>query len=168
MSLNFETVNALVAQFGTMRFFPTEPAMRLALVETMGEMCETEDQVRWLVKRVRTLYSEWPGEREMRACFCSRFKSKDGISADSTVFIDGLPSENLNRNLEIEGPKMKALPAGRIVTADKTLDARVAALAAHVNSLTGSANAAPATPEEIAAAPEWLRRIEGYEDPPTR
>jgi hypothetical protein len=93
--MDFETVTAEVSKLGTMRYFPSDPSVKLALVEFMGDIAETEDQVRWLVKRVRTLYAEWPGEHELRAAFCSRFRPKDGINACSSVYVDGIPTERV-------------------------------------------------------------------------
>ncbi len=103
--MNLETINNEVAKFGTMKYFPGDAAVRLALVEFMLDIAETEDQVRWLVKRVRTLYAEWPGEHELRAAFCSRYRPKDGINACSSVYLDGLPSER--------PAPMPLLPMGR-------------------------------------------------------
>jgi len=158
-----DVVNELVGSLALMRFFPSDLYARAALVETLGEMCETEDQVRWLVKRVRALYGEWPGEREMRACYCARFKPKDGIDVGSSVFLDGIPSENPERNREIEGPVLKQLPGGHVASEDPALDVAVALLV-NVNSVARSFTG-PATAEEIAAAPEWLKRLEGYDSP---
>lgn len=94
MSLDLETVSRLVGSLALMKFFPAgDDCARAALIEMLGEMCETEDQVRWLVKRVRSLYSEWPGDCELRACYCSRFTPLDGIRVNSAVFLDGIPSE---------------------------------------------------------------------------
>jgi hypothetical protein len=104
--MDFDTINALVGSMGTMKFFPSDPAARLALTELMTEMASTEEQVRWLAKRMRSLYNEWPGEREMRACFCSRFRPADGINAYSSVYSDGIPSERQNADPQ-------RLPAGK-------------------------------------------------------
>ena len=116
--MNFDTINRLVASMATIPFFPAEETARLALVDTLGEMAENEDQVRWLVRRMRNLYSQWPGEREMRACFCSRYRPKDGLNAYSTVYLDGLPSEH---------PQTQPLLPGR--SADPQLAAAVSELA---------------------------------------
>ena len=123
-NLDFDALNGLVMSMTTMRFFPKAKEARLALVITLGEMCDSEDQARWLVKRMRTMYTEWPGEHEMRACFCARYRAKDGINALSTVYPDGLPRE-------LPGPevKMLPLPAGAVVSADPMLDLAVRALA---------------------------------------
>ena len=77
--MDFEVVSGLVASLGAMRFFPADPPVRLALVQTMGEMTDDVEVVRWLVKKLRTEYSEWPGEHEMRKVFCAAYRPKDGI-----------------------------------------------------------------------------------------
>lgn len=121
--MNLETISNEVAKLGTMKFFPADPVVRLALVELMTEIAENEDQVRWLVKRVRTLYAEWPGERELRAAFCSRFPPKDGINVCSAIYLDGIPSER-------RAEPVKALPPGAKISADRLLDRAVCELAA--------------------------------------
>ncbi len=159
-----------------MKFFPSDPYARAALVEMLGEMCESEDQVRWLVKEVRTKYPEWPGVYELRRLFCARFRPQDGIVvADSSGGVEGTYTFTLGpsqawppESKQIGGPQLKALPAGHVASASKALDAGVTLLV-DVNGLRRSdAFSAPATAEEIAAAPAWLRRLEGYEDSPTR
>jgi hypothetical protein len=124
--MNLETISNEIAKLGTMKFFPADPVVRLALVELMCDIAENEDQVRWLVKRVRTLYAEWPGEHELRAAFCSRFPPKDGINACSTVYLDGIPSER-------KPEPFKALPSGAKVSADRLLENAVCELAAAKN-----------------------------------
>jgi hypothetical protein len=77
--MDFDTVNNLVGSMGTIKFFPSDSAARLGLVETMSDLTEDEDQARWLVKKMRTEYREWPGEHEMRRVFCENFRPRDGI-----------------------------------------------------------------------------------------
>ena len=67
--MNFNSISSMVAQMGTMKYFPSDPAVRLALVELMGDLTDDEEKVRWLIKRARTIFPEWPGEREIRALF---------------------------------------------------------------------------------------------------
>lgn len=127
--MNFESIKNLVNSMAGMKYFPSEPAARLALVELMGELTDDEEKVRWLAKRMRTLYSEWPGEREMRACFCSKFRPKDGIEVHSTVYLDGIPSER-ETTRQLEAPKLPALPPGHVATADDPMDREIQKLAA--------------------------------------
>jgi hypothetical protein len=77
--MDFDVVSGLVASLGAMKFFPADPPVRVALVQTMGEMTDDVDAVRWLVKKLRTEYAEWPGEHEMRKIFCTRFRPLDGV-----------------------------------------------------------------------------------------
>lgn len=121
--MNFDTINLLVASMGSIPFFPGDPAARAAIVETIADMAETEDQVRWLTKRMRQLYSTWPGEVELRACFCSRFRPRDGIEAHSAVFPDGIPSERTAPPLALPGPR------GDVISEDRQIEAAVGDLA---------------------------------------
>ena len=87
-----------IAELALMRFFPSEPQAKSALVRMVCEMAQTNEQVDWLVRRALALYTDWPGPRELRALFCSRWKPADGIEAYSTVYIadesgGGFPSE---------------------------------------------------------------------------
>ena len=95
-------------------------------------MCASEEQVRWLIDRMTSgIYAEWPGVHEMRACFCCRYKPKDGINAYSTIYPDGLPIDpTAPPRPEIAAPKLKALPPGHEATADPELEASIQRLAA--------------------------------------
>lgn len=124
--MNFDTICEIVSELALLKFFPSDPAARLAIARMLGEMAANEDQVRWLVRRMTSgLYNEWPGPRELRACFCSRFRPRDGISISSEVYLDGIPSERP----ELPAPAMKALPAGHSVSASPSIEAAVHNLA---------------------------------------
>jgi hypothetical protein len=158
--MNPETILELVMELKALPFFPIEPAAHNAIVRLVGSMCHNEREARFLIARMTSgIYEVWPGPKEMRACFCHDFKPKDGINAYSSIYPDGLPPSK--PGLLLESKPRAALPPGHGVTADKGLEAAVHVLAKTkelVNNLGG-----PATDEEIANAPRWLRRIEGYE-----
>lgn len=132
--MTFENVSAYVASLGTMPFFPSvaDAAARLAIVELTADLTDDEEKVKWLVKRMKQLYRKWPGELEMRACFCSRFKPKDGIEAHSEVFaaLDHFPDDPELVSKRIAAPKPIPLPPGRQATADPEMDRAVLQLAA--------------------------------------
>ena len=120
--MNFDTVKGLVASFGTMKYFPSDPIVKLALVQLMADLTDDENQVRWLVKKVRTDYTEWPGEREVRKVFCARFRPKDGIViATCTCGCAGTEHGPSTFALgtaqvwppQLESPKWKAIPLCR-------------------------------------------------------
>jgi hypothetical protein len=113
-----ETAAAAVAKMALMAFFPGDPDIRAALVSVFVDMVDTEEQLDWLVNRALRLYARWPGVAEIRALYCSRWKPKDGIEAYSSIYPDGIPSERRE-------PPARAMPPGRLVTADAELDQRV-------------------------------------------
>jgi hypothetical protein len=122
--IDAKVVEKAVDTLSMLKYFPANgtPVARL-----IGDICSTNEQVLWLARRVTQLYNEWPGPVELRAVFCSRFRPRDGVEADSTDprFIEeGIPSE---RKPDGELP---ALPAGRKVSADRLLDEGLASLAA--------------------------------------
>jgi hypothetical protein len=121
--MNFDTVNGLIASLGTIRYFPSDPPVRLALVELMSELTDDEDAVRWLVKRARQVFKEWPGEYELRALFCSRFTPKDRYEVVSYEYSHG--PTNLRPG---PVPDLPALPPGHVASADPELDAHIRAL----------------------------------------
>jgi len=122
--MDFDRVAKAVASLKLMKFFPGDEDACLALVTDFGEMAENEEQIEWLVRRVRNLYSEWPGIHELRAVFCSRFKPKDGINAYSTQFLDGVPPERPAI------PAIRpALPPGHRSSVDTSLETAIQDLA---------------------------------------
>jgi hypothetical protein len=121
----------ILAELRMLPFFPNDECVMNGIVRLVGAMCASEEQVRWLVSRMTSgIYEQWPGPREMRACFCNRYKPKDGINAYSTIYPDGLPIDpTAPPRPEIAAPKLKALPAGHAVTADPELEASIQKLA---------------------------------------
>jgi hypothetical protein len=112
--MNPERVVEILGQLRALRFFPSDEGVMDALVRLCGSMCNNEAQVRWLVDRMTSgIYAEWPGIAEMRACFCCRYRPKDGINAYSTVYLDGLPPDpTAPPRSGIAAPDLKRLPPG--------------------------------------------------------
>ena len=84
--MEFANIAEIVAKLCLLKFFPNESPARIALMEMIGDMASNEDQVRWLVKSALAIYDEWPGPRELRALFCSRWTPRDGIKAYSQIY----------------------------------------------------------------------------------
>lgn len=103
-----EALASCVGNLGTLKFFPSDPDSRAAIGTLVLDMCSTPEQAEWLGKRMIVLFNEWPGPQELRACFCSRFRPRDGIELYSRAYADGIPSESEQRNLELEGSKAVA------------------------------------------------------------
>jgi hypothetical protein len=122
--MNPGNVLQIVSELRALRYFPGDEFTLNAIVRLCGSMCATEEQVRWLVDRMTSgIYTEWPGIAEVRACFCCRYRPKDGISVCSTVFPEGLPPDpTAPPRRKIAAPDFKRLPPGEPVTADPELE----------------------------------------------
>ena len=86
----------LVAQLSVLRLFPSDPGGRVAVAKQLLAMCDTWEHAQWVVKRMSDLYNEWPGPRELRAVYCSRYKPKDDYevnSSDPRFVAEGFPRE---------------------------------------------------------------------------
>ena len=80
--MKLEIVMQLIGRWGgTLKFFPSDPDARFGIAEEIASMARTEDQVRWLVKRVAQIYTDWPGILEVRAVFCTAHRPADGVEA---------------------------------------------------------------------------------------
>lgn len=167
--VNVKRAAEIMGRLGAMRFFPSDPNAQAAILQIACEMARSETQLEWLADRMLSLYNDWPGPMEMRACFCSKFQPKDGIERHSSVFPDGIKSESEATNRLILGPNhAQGLIEGnqeprtpQQISADTKTEIamRASALAVGLKSLPFNA---PVSDAEIAAAPEWLRRLEGY------
>lgn len=103
--MNVKSVAIKLEKLAMLKFFPSDEGARLGILELVCKMAHSEAQVDWLVNRMTDgLYNEWPGPAELRACFCSKFPPRDGKSACSQIYGDGIPSEKESVNRLILGP----------------------------------------------------------------
>jgi hypothetical protein len=135
--LNLDTVLEELSGLTLMKFFPSEIGARVALAKMIGEMAETDDQVKWLIRRVLSLYNEWPGHLEIRAVFCSRFRPRDGQEAYSAIYPGGIPSQTPPAAALPQGT-LPELPPGHIASMDEEADQMIRQLseAADMNRST--------------------------------
>lgn len=133
----------VVEMLTALPFFPTAGGAQALIGEELKAMCGSFTQAVWLARRMSQLYVKWPGAKEMRATYVSRYSASDGIDAYSEAYPDGIPSEAESRGL-IAGPQMKALAAGEPVSANPVLDRLVVDLAAGMQPELR-------TPEELGA-----------------
>lgn len=149
--VNVARATQAIARMSLMKFFPSDPDARTALVGMICEMCESNEQIEWLVKRTIQLHNDWPGPRELRAVLCSKHKPKDGIEAYSDVYVNGIPSEDEAKNARIEGTAFKALAAGQPITGAPSLAVNVAQLA----EMKRSTHAYPKRPDPLPVSKDF-------------
>ncbi len=82
--MKHQIVNA-VEKLACLKYFPGEPGARQAVMELFARMVAAPEQLEWLVRTLIDRVGEWPGPREVRGVFCSRFKPADGVEEFSTI-----------------------------------------------------------------------------------
>jgi len=108
-----------VLKLAVLPFFPAEPTTRGVIFNELMELCSSDEQVDWLVKRTIKLWTKWESLRELRAIFCAKFKPADGFEVGySQVFADGIvPPESPEPSYTLP-----ALPPGATASADPEMD----------------------------------------------
>lgn len=92
--LSPHVASRLIADLAVVGSFPSEPEARMSLALLLCDMARYESEACWLIDRMTSgLYAKWPGPGEMRACFCARFRPRDGVERRSSVYADGIPPE---------------------------------------------------------------------------
>jgi len=122
-----------VRSMAVIPFFPSDEFAQTTIMNEVAAMCETTQQAQWLVKKMIRIYSSWPGPREMRACFCSKFRPADGFEVGSTVYPDGIPSDK-EQLPQIAAPEHLSLPPGESRDMVRTLAAAYTRLPIHVQT----------------------------------
>lgn len=115
-------IKRAMGAFSMLRYFPADEDARAAFMEILGAMCSSDEQVIWLAKRTLQLHREWPGPLEVRAILCSKFLPRDGIEADSTLYVEGIPSERETHTVLTAGTPILALPAGVEASMDPEME----------------------------------------------
>ena len=82
-----------IGKLAMLKFFPMDKETRTEIVALICSMVRSNEEIDWLVRRVITLYGDWPGPREVRAVYCSRFIPMDGIEVYSDVYPSGIPRD---------------------------------------------------------------------------
>lgn len=128
--MNPRVVKDLVASLCLMKYFPTDSGARVALIGLMGDLTEDENAVRWLVKKLRTDYAEWPGEQEVRRVFCEKYRPKDGVVVCRySGGAEGCYSHTLKPNQVWPPVERAMLPAGGPISKDRQICAAIEELA---------------------------------------
>ena len=145
--VNVKRAAEAVGRLAILRFFPSDPNAQAAIVQILCEMARSNEQIDWLVNRMIAIYNEWPGPREMRACFCCRFRPKDGQNACSEVYLDGSwpVDPTAPPRPELMAPAGQKRIAGETISEDPQLQRAISTLA-RAKSMDRATRRKPAPP----------------------
>jgi hypothetical protein len=101
-----EIVTTVARWKALLKFFPGDEASAEIVMEFLAELVSTPEELRWLSDTMVDEIGEWPGAKEVRGLFCSRFAPRDGIEAECTLPTiprqEGLPGAS-QRQIEASG-----------------------------------------------------------------
>jgi hypothetical protein len=109
-------------------FAPSTKAARVMVADALMDMCETAEQVRYVLRGAIILYTKWStcGLPGLRQILCSKYRPKDGYDCTVTeAFPEGIPADTP----VIEGEGYSSLPRGFAASIDPTLNYQVQAVA---------------------------------------
>lgn len=98
-----------VISMAKLRYFPPDKLVRASIMLQLVDMAHNVGQIRELAVRMTTRYNDWPGPMEMRACFCTFAKPRDGIPADLDPLLS-TQRQDAERRAVDAADKFKALP----------------------------------------------------------
>lgn len=105
MKMTVAAAESCIGSLALLKFFPSDDGARTALIRMLMEMCGSTEQAAWLGERMIELHTEWPGPRELRCVYCSRFPPKDGKDVASTAnYPEGIPSATPVATLPVGDP----------------------------------------------------------------
>ena len=154
-----------VDALSVLAFFPAGQPARTVIGEALSNMCPYIECLRYVVRRACSLYKTWDrcGLPGLRQIVCARYRPADGIESSGTEdYPEGLPSED--HPLRISGPERLELPPGHTASTDPEAESMIKQVAESTNfGQSRRMHHHQPSRREIAAAPEWLRKMEGYD-----
>lgn len=87
------SIAVCVTRMSILKYFPSDPLMRMELMEFIERMIWEPYQADWLANMMLKHFNEWPGPMALRAMVCQKWKPKDGAEADMQGFGGSLEAE---------------------------------------------------------------------------
>lgn len=90
-----------VQTISAMKYFPiTDPGVKTEVLDLLGHMVDTAENLEWLRVTCRDKVREWPGLAEIRAIYCTSHRPADGIETVSAI--PGFRGEDLEAQYQRE------------------------------------------------------------------
>lgn len=154
-----EIVDA-VGRLGILKFFPSGDNERKEIMRFVERLVGTTAQLNWLVGAVIDGCNEWPGPKELRGIFCTRYRPADGVEAECSVSgftaSDGERKFQERQSLELESPAGQKLIEGSASPEELTESEE-----SKVSTLQLAKDGVKSMRRGPVMTPEWLDRVEG-------
>lgn len=91
-----EAVRAL----SLLKFFPSGPGEREAVMDLLERIADRPERLGWLVETLVNYVGEWPGPAQLRALYATRFRPADGIEGPHCAIAGFTPRDSERASLE--------------------------------------------------------------------
>lgn len=119
---NANDIRKALAKMGMMEFFPTDPDVKSAIAAELAQMCISRESLEWLTTAMVRKVGKWPGVKEMRGIYCSRFPPADGDNAFATIGeFSAEASEGREAEERAERKRIESQPL-RMISGDMAAD----------------------------------------------
>lgn len=80
-----EQIALAVQRLAILKYFPSGDIVQEEIMSLFERMVDKPERLDWLVSVLIDQVGEWPGPKEVRAIYCTRFKPADGVEAWSNL-----------------------------------------------------------------------------------
>lgn len=140
-----------ISELSLLKYFPQDQFAQAALLRMVCEKAKSNEQIAWLVSRVLELYEDWPGPRAVLELF------------KSPMMPGNMKPLSEADRLKVTGGDTLLIGDGSIPDPTLEADVRVVLSVSAKTKAAISGFSDKTTAEEIESAPDWLRKLEGYE-----
>lgn len=120
--MKLEIVETVARWKALLRFFPADEASAEIVMEFLADLVSTPEELRWLSDTLVNQVGDWPGAKEVRGLYCSRFSPRDGIEAECSLPTvpgrEGLPGAS-QREIGASGGQRAAIAARESAAEEK-------------------------------------------------
>lgn len=153
-----DLIRSAVDQMAMLRYFPSEPTVRVEVAKFLAAICPNEAALRFVVDVMVNRIGEWRGPKILRGIVAARWSPADGIDGDppEEASVPGLPSAAGSTREQLEGTRRLMLD-GKVTPPDPVADLETAGLIAVVAAV--SRRVSEPTKEDWDAARAFAKRV---------
>jgi hypothetical protein len=88
-----EEAMGAVGLLSSLKYFPAQGPAWVGIADVLTRLVSTTERLDWLVRELLNQVSEWPGLKEIRGLYCTKYTPADGIEA-KTCCLPGYTAED--------------------------------------------------------------------------